>query len=454
MNVYGLQRIDDKLNFIDSLVDLRDRHAGIPWIMGGDFNMIKSLSEKKRGTRALRKDSLAFQIFTNNMKLVDIETNNGLFTWNNKRGGGSHVASKLDRFIISEDLMLIGQEIIVRVLPFGGSDHFLVQMEIQGIGTPRNRPFRFENIWLSHPEFISNIEKWWAEDLHIQGTRMFLLHKILKHIKLRLKDWNKNDFGNIFVGKKFVENKMQELNQAMIKEGFDKDKSDQVKKHQQDWENFCKQEEIFWIQKSRVQWLIEGERNTRLFHRSTMANNAHNRISSIKDVDGQIQQSREDIEAVSVTEKEVSEVLKEMLYGKAPVPDGFNVDFFKDCWNIVKQHILNVVEDSRLNKTILKVLNTSFISLIPKQDNAQTQKRYRPIALCNVVYKIISKVVANKLRPLLPTLVSGEQSGYVEGRQILDNIIQAHEVVHSLTSKRKAGMIMQLDIAKAYDKVN
>ena len=95
-----------------------------------------------------------------------------------------------------------------------------------------------------------------------------------------------------------------------------------------------------------------------------------------------------------------------------------------------------------MNRTILKVLNTSFISLIPKQDNAQTPDRFRPIALCNVVYKIISKVIANRLKPLLPTLVSVEQSGYVEGRQILNNIIQAHEVAHSFLSNRNAGMIM------------
>ena len=63
-------------------------------------------------------------------------------------------------------------------------------------------------------------------------------------------------------------------------------------------------------------------------------------------------------------------------------------------------------------------------------------------------------MVANKLKPLMPLLVSGEKSGYVEGRQIIYNIIQAHEVVHLLTTRRKAGMIMQLDIAKAYDKVN
>ena len=155
-----------------------------------------------------------------------------------------------------------------------------------------------------------------------------------------------------------------------------------------------------------------------------------------------------------VNEEEVSEVIKDMQHGKAPGPDGFNADFFKACWSIVKQDTLNVVEDSRKNRTIMKAFNTAFISLIPKQDNAMKPDRFRPIALCNVVYKIISKVIANRLKPLLPTLVSREQTGYVEGRKILNNIIQAHEVVHSLTSKRQAGMIMQLDLEKAYDKLN
>jgi len=71
-----------------------------------------------------------------------------------------------------------------------------------------------------------------------------------------------------------------------------------------------------------------------------------------------------------MTEEEVNEVLNDIHNGKVPNPDGFNVDFFKACWNIVKQDILNVVKYSRMNRTILKVLNTSFVSLIPKQDNA------------------------------------------------------------------------------------
>ena len=113
-----------------------------------------------------------------------------------------------------------------------------------------------------------------------------------------------------------------------------------------------------------------------------------------------------------------------------------------------------MVEDSRENRTALKALNTSFISLIPKQDNSMTPDRFRPITLCNVAYKIISKINANRLKPLLPTLISKEQTGYVEGRQILNNIIQSHEVVHSLISNRQAGMIIQLDLEKAYDKLS
>ena len=117
----------------------------MPWIVAGDFNMIRSLSEKKGGTRQLGRDSEAFQDLLMNMGLVDTETINGTFTWNNKRGGASQVASKLDRFIVSEDLLLTGPAIIVSTLPFRGSDHWPVQLEATFMGNLRNKPFRFKN---------------------------------------------------------------------------------------------------------------------------------------------------------------------------------------------------------------------------------------------------------------------------------------------------------------------
>jgi hypothetical protein len=73
-----------------------------------------------------------------------------------------------------------------------------------------------------------------------------------------------------------------------------------------------------------------------------------------------------------------------------------------------------------------------FIILIPKEKVAKTLDRYIPIALCNVMYKIISKVIENRLKPLLSTLVSQEQEVIMEGMQIMDNIIHAHELIHTL----------------------
>jgi hypothetical protein len=121
-----------------------------------------------------------------------------------------------------------------------------------------------------------------------------------------------------------------------------------------------------------------------------------------------------------------------MPNGKAPGPDGFTVEFFKACWEVVRYDVYGVVEESRRLASVLKALNGTMITLIPKENEARTRDLYMPIDLCNVVYKIISNVIANRLKPLLPTLISQEQTGFVKGRQILDNIIHAHELIHTL----------------------
>ena len=132
-----------------------------------------------------------------------------------------------------------------------------------------------------------------------------------------------------------------------------------------------------------------------------------------------------------VTLLEVEEAVKDMANGKAPGHDGFTIEFFKACWDLVKQDVWEVVKDSRRSSSILKSLNSTFIALIRKEEAACTPK-FRPISLCNVLYKIISKVMANILKPILPLIISKEQSGYVEGRKIMDNVLLAHEMIHTL----------------------
>lgn len=133
-----------------------------------------------------------------------------------------------------------------------------------------------------------------------------------------------------------------------------------------------------------------------------------------------------------IEREEVEEAVMQMEKGTTPGPDGFTVDFYQFFWDIIKEEVWEIVEESRRTRRILKAFNATFLTLIPKDQGANTPDKFRPISLYNVILKIITKVIANRLKPLLPTLVSSEQTRFVEGRQILDGIILAHEMIHSL----------------------
>ena len=138
---------------------------------------------------------------------------------------------------------------------------------------------------------------------------------------------------------------------------------------------------------------------------------------------------------------EVDSTVKQLQAGKAPGPNGFTLDFFHHFWDLIQMEVGQVVEESCALRWMYPGLNATFISLIPKTEEANMLDKYRPISLCNIIYKIVSKVIATRLKPLLPLIISPEQSGYVEGCQILDGIILTHEIIHSLKQRKKLGML-------------
>lgn len=112
-----------------------------------------------------------------------------------------------------------------------------------------------------------------------------------------------------------------------------------------------------------------------------------------------------------------------------------------------------MVKESLENKKMLGVLNSTLLNLIPKKEGADNLDSFRPIALCIVVYKIITKLIADRLKICLPAMISEEQGGFVAGKKILDGIVIASKVVHSMHNSKDKAMFVKLDMAKAYDRV-
>ena len=97
--------------------------------------------------------------------------------------------------------------------------------------------------------------------------------------------------------------------------------------------------------------------------------------------------------------------------------------------------------------------NSTFLALISKETNPASFDRFRTISLCNASYKIIAKLLTNRIKPMLGKLISESQGGFVKGRHILDNVIQVQEAMHSSNLRKEKGMLIKLDMANAFDRV-
>ncbi len=235
------------------------------------------------------------------------------------------------------------------------------------------------------------------------------------------------------------------------------------------------QEELYWRQRSRISWLQDGDRNTRYFHAMASQRKRNNHIKSLKNSEGYLV---EDIVALydmvrsyfnslyhsdqpshisNVMEQidpivrpdmneyllqdfaptEVYEALMQMHPTKAPGPDGMTAQFFQKYWHIVGDDVTTACLNCIHSSKVLKSINYTHITLVPKVATPEFMTQFRPISLCNVLYKIVSKMLANRFKKVLPDIISKSQSTFVADRQISDNVLIVFELLHYMKSKRR-----------------
>jgi hypothetical protein len=471
------------LRHLDSMFQL-------PWCCIGDFNEIVKLEEMKGRLARPERQMRGFRNALDDCGLVDLRYRGFPYTWCNNRDPPYTTWVRLDRAVANLDWLHRFPKALVEHVEVAKSDHKCLWLQ----GSPpvysrtKRRPFRFEETWMIDEGCETTIKTAWESSQ--RGTRMFNVWHKLKECKRQLGEWSRKSFGSL---KKKIERVKQKIQQAEALAIQDREHVN-INGLRRELNSLLGQEEKMWRQRSRISWLAQGDRNTKYFHGRATQRQRRNHISRLSNGDGGWLETNEEIagmmidyytnlfstshpsnltEAVAevpsvVTEEmnhnlirefraeEVEHAIKQMAPSKAPGPDGMPPIFYQKYWHVVGNDVTSAVLSCLNSGSLLKSINHTFISLIPKVKNPEKVTEFRPISLCNVIYKLVSKVLANRLKLILPQVISDSQSAFVPGRLITDNVLIAFETLHHMHHNkvgREGAMALKLDMSKAYDRV-
>ena len=456
-----------------------------PWCIGGDFNTVLSPNERNKGGR-LSYSMRRFSEVMNELGLRDLPLQGGPFTW---RGGlNNQCMSRLDRFLVTADWESRFSNAIQSTLPRPVSDHCPVLLDSEGILSGPT-PFRFEIMSLKFDGFKDILRGWW-QNLHFSGSFSFVLASKVKALKGILRVWNKEVFGRVEVQKKEALRRISFWDDLEKEKALSLEETEEREKAREEFKKWVDLEEVSWRQKSRETWLKEGDKNTRFFQRMANSNRRRNSIRNIN-INGRRCVKEQEIKEGLVgafqsllstssnwcppfpdfrfneigadqvakleemfTEEEILAAISGLNGDKAPGPDGFPLAFWSYSWDFVKGEVLGFFKEFFEHNKFVKSLNATFLVLIPKGRTVEDLKDLRPISLVGSLYKILSKVLANRIKRVMGVIISQSQNAFVEGRQILDAVLIANEAVDSILRRKENGILCKLDIEKAYDHIS
>ncbi|XP_019099588.1 PREDICTED: uncharacterized protein LOC109132435 [Camelina sativa] len=409
-----------------------------PWLLTGDFNEIMDNSEKLGGPRRPESSFYPFRTMARSSRIIEIPSCGNSLSWGAQRDN-VWVQCRLDGSFGNSGWFTLFPRANTEYLELMGSDHRPIITRLVGDDTKFRRRFIFDKRWISKPETTEIIREQWALEGANQSKSVL---RGLARCRKALSRWKRTHPTNSATQIQLLRRDLEEeatkqsvqykrlknrLNSLVDKHGFE-----------------CFEE--------GSKGNIAVEYFTELFKTFSPGNFEELlKGMALRVSDGMNQQL-----AAPVTAQEIKQAAFNIKGDSAPGADGWIGAFFRRYWSIVGDDIVKEIQYFFEDGVFPQDWNHTQICLTPKKDNANQMRDMRPISLCSVLYKIVSKVLCTRLKKCLPTLVSETQGAFVSGRQISDNILIAHEMVHALRTHAKfnSGFVaIKTDMSKAYDRV-
>lgn len=506
INIYAptKDKEKDQLDFLNTLIDTLKNYTDNNIIIGGDFNTYLDPERDKKGGRVEKATRYAKDIIDlqESFHLIDIwrvrNPDSNQYTW--RRRNPQLIQARLDFWLISNHIS--ANVTTCSIKPSIKSDHSLIKLKIElWKEEKRGRGFwKFNSSLLKDLEYVGKINDLIAE-----------LKTKYENLKDKALKWDtiKTEIRSETISYAAYKSKKTKMTEANLLQQIDNlEKEIAINPSESTLHKYEKTKiEIEAINahktkgahiRSKARWLEEGERTTKYFlaieKRNSKGKNIsklinekeetltdprqilkeekrfyeklyeeNNAYTNLLNEDVFLEQpsikrlnnEQKDICDEEITIIECGEALSSLKNDKSPGTDGFTAEFYKFFW----RHIANLVFDSfkyALEHGRLSIeQRRGILSLLPKEGkDIRFLKNWRPIALLNTDYKIITKLLAKRLQPILPDIIHTDQTGYVEDRYIGENIRKIEDIIYYTNIHQKPGILLLIDFEKAFDSIN
>ena len=492
INIYSPTNPTDRKDFYINLQKFIDYDQKT--IIAGDFNMIENLFLDRIGGNPNKTHTIGcetFKIVKDKLNLIDIWRKNNpfqkRFTYHN---ADNAIHSRLDRFYITKTI----KSIKCQIIPNNISDHYSVSLRIQ---INKNKP-KGPGIWklntsiLTYKNFQNIFKQFW-KDWQNEKTKyktysqwweigkLYIKTIIIEYCKQKNKEIN-NRYN------KLIEN----INEEKLKPQPDYKKIGENQTELEDIDNYkihgtiirSKEKIILNEEKPTKYFFLQEKQKQNKKHIKLLKNKQGKTLTTdseilqdckkyfqnlytkqntceitqnllLKHITNKITNEQNNTLTKQIEITEIKEAIQSMENSKSPGIDGIPIEFYKEFIEIIKKDLLKIFNEILFtNKKTPTTWNQAMITLIPKKGDTDYLKYWRPISLLCVDYKILTKILANRLKHILPDIISAEQNCSIPNRTIFNNLFLIRDIISYTKQKNNHFYILQIDQEKAFDKID